>query len=184
MADEQQAEGRRQWLVLIYRVPSEPTRLRAAVWRRIKGLGAIYLQNSVAARPHAPGAERAFRTLRKEIVDMGGTAQLLITEVLAGEVDIENQFNAARDDEYEEILDKCNDFLAQIQKEYDAEHFTYAELEENDEDLTKLRNWFDKVRARDVLSATGREAVAGALSRCEEVLEEYAARVYAEEGEK
>src|SRR5262249_30714465 len=39
------------WLLLIYRVPPEPTRLRAAVWRRIKSLGAIYLQNSVAALP-------------------------------------------------------------------------------------------------------------------------------------
>ena len=37
------------WLVLIYRVPPEPTRLRSTVWRRIKSLGAIYLQNSAAA---------------------------------------------------------------------------------------------------------------------------------------
>jgi hypothetical protein len=36
------------WLVLVYRVPSEPTRLRAAVWRRLKALGAVYLANSVA----------------------------------------------------------------------------------------------------------------------------------------
>ncbi len=28
------------WLVLIYRVPPEPTRLRSTVWRRIKSLGA------------------------------------------------------------------------------------------------------------------------------------------------
>ncbi|GAY10922.1 Chromate resistance protein ChrB [Pseudonocardia sp. N23] len=47
------------WLVLIYRVPSEPTRLRATVWRRLKGLGAIYVQNSVAALPEGPAAERA-----------------------------------------------------------------------------------------------------------------------------
>jgi hypothetical protein len=37
------------WLVLIYRVPPEPTRLRSTVWRRIKSLGAIYLQNSAPA---------------------------------------------------------------------------------------------------------------------------------------
>ena len=39
------------WLLLVYRMPSEPTRLRATVWRRIKSLGAIYLQNSAAALP-------------------------------------------------------------------------------------------------------------------------------------
>ena len=30
------------WLVLVYRIQSEPTRLRAAVWRRLKTLGAMY----------------------------------------------------------------------------------------------------------------------------------------------
>jgi hypothetical protein len=39
------------WLVLVYRIPSDPTRLRATVWRRLKSLGAVYLQNSAAALP-------------------------------------------------------------------------------------------------------------------------------------
>ncbi|MGH8918302.1 MAG: Chromate resistance protein ChrB, partial [Actinomycetes bacterium] len=54
-------DGGAGWLVLIYRVPPEPTRLRSTVWRRIKSLGAIYLQNSAAALPAGPGAERALR---------------------------------------------------------------------------------------------------------------------------
>jgi hypothetical protein len=169
--------------VLIYRIPAEPTRLRAAVWRRIKGLGAIYLQSSVAALPYAVLTERAFRMLRKEIIEMGGTAHLLITEVLAGASDVEQAYNAARDDEYEEIIDRCEDFLQQVEKEYLAEHFTYAELEENDEDLLKLRNWFGKVKARDVLGASRREETVTALERCETVLDGYATRVYNEEGE-
>ena len=47
-----------QWLLLVYRIPSEPTRLRAGVWRKIKGLGAIYVQNSAAALPASPAGER------------------------------------------------------------------------------------------------------------------------------
>jgi hypothetical protein len=172
------------WLLLIYKVPSEPTRLRAGVWRRLKSLGAIYLQNSAAALPAiAPGGERALRTLRKEITDMGGTAQLLTCDVLAGEADVLAAFETARNDEYEEIVDKCGDFHAQLQKEYGASHFTYAELEENDEDLTKLRNWYAKVRARDVFGASGAGPTLAALDGCEQALEEYAARVYAEAGE-
>ncbi|MCQ4083592.1 chromate resistance protein ChrB [Streptomyces sp. RB6PN25] len=172
-----------RWLVLIYKVPAEPTRLRASVWRKIKGLGAIYLQNSVAALPHSPAAERSFRVLRNEIAEMGGSAYLLVNDVLAGNAEIEQAFNAARDDEYEEIVDRCQDFLQQIEKEYTAEHFTYAELEENDEDLVKLRNWLAKVEARDVLGASGKAEALSALQRCEQVLDEYASRVYAEEGE-
>lgn len=171
------------WLVLIYRIPSEPTRLRATVWRRLKGLGAVYLQNSVAALPAGTGAERALRKLRREILDMGGTAQLLSSVALAGSTDILGVFQAARDDEYEEILDKCQDFHGQLQKEYDAEHFTYAELEENEEDLVKLRNWLAKITSRDVFGAPRRAATLEAIASCEQALEEYAARVYAEEAD-
>jgi DNA-binding transcriptional regulator PaaX len=172
-----------EWLVLIYRIPSEPTRLRAGVWRRIKGLGAVYLQNSVAALPAGTSAERALRKLRRDILDMGGTAMLLNSTALAGQADIFAVFQAARDDEYEEILDKCQDFHGQLEKEYTAGHFTYAELEENEEDLVKLRNWLAKITERDVFGAPKREATREAVDGCERALEEYAARVYAEEGD-
>jgi hypothetical protein len=173
-----------EWLLLVYRVPPEPTRLRAAVWRRIKSLGAIYLQNSAAALPASGASEHALRKLRREIIDMSGTAALLSCRVLAGEPEVRAAFQAARDDEYEEIVDRCDDFQAQVQKEYTASHFTYAELEENEVDLVKLRNWFAKVRERDVFGAAGREQAESALAGCEKTLEEYAARVYAEEVEK
>jgi hypothetical protein len=171
------------WLLLIYRVPPEPTRLRSTVWRRIKSLGAIYLQNSVAALPASPAAERSLRKLRREILDMSGTAVLLSCAVLAGEAEVRGAFQAARNDEYEEIVDKCEDFLRQVQKEYDENHFTYAELEENEVDLVKLKNWLAKIIDRDVFGADGRAATERAVEACEQVLEAYAARVYAEEGE-
>ena len=171
------------WLLLIYRVPPEPTRLRSTVWRRIKSLGAIYLQNSVAALPASTANERALRKLRREILDMNGTAVLLSAAVLLGESEVRGQFQTARDDEYEEIVDKCEDFLRQVQKEYDANHFTYAELEENEVDLVKLKNWFAKVADRDTFGAAGRAAAEQAIETCEQSLEAYAARVYAEEAE-
>jgi DNA-binding transcriptional regulator PaaX len=171
------------WLLLIYRVPPEPTRLRSTVWRRIKSLGAIYLQNSVAALPASTANERALRKLRREITDMSGTAMLMSCSVLAGESEVRASFQTARNDEYEEIVDKCEDFLRQVQKEYDENHFTYAELEENEVDLVKLRNWFAKIVERDVFGASGRAACERSLEKCEQSLEAYAARVYAEEAE-
>jgi len=167
------------WLLLVYRVPSEPSRLRAAVWRRLKALGAVYLANSVAALPASADAERALRSLRNEIGEMGGSAQLLTARALAGEADVVASFNAARDEEYTEILSRCDDFLAEIERETAAEKFTYAELEENDEDLVKLRGWLQKVRARDVLGARLSDDAARALERCQGALERFAERVYA-----
>jgi len=171
------------WLLLVYRVPSEPTRLRATVWRRLKSLGAVYVQNSVAALPPTDGAERALRRLRREILEMNGSAVLLSCSALAGEQDMVALFQAARDDEYDEILDKCHDFHAGLDKEYAANHFTYGELEENEVELVKLKNWYAKVAARDVFGAPKRAAAVEALDACEQALERYAARVYAEQDE-
>jgi DNA-binding transcriptional regulator PaaX len=171
------------WLLLVYRVPSEPSRLRATVWRRIKSLGAIYLQSSAAALPASVQSERALRKLRSEILDMSGSAVLLRCSVLAGEAEVRAAFQAARDDEYEEIVDKCHDFLAGLRKEYDEKHFSYAELEENEVDLVKLRTWLDRVRERDMFGAAGLQTAVSSLAECDEQLEAYASRVYAEEAE-
>ena len=171
------------WLLLVYRIPAEPTRLRATVWRRLKSLGAIYLQNSAAALPARDGAERALRRLRREILDMDGTAVLLSCSAVAGGPDVVALFQAARDSEYEEILDKCVDFHAGLEKEYAANHFTYGELEENEVELVKLRHWYEKVETRDVYGAPKRTEAAVALDGCGEALELYAARVYDEEDE-
>jgi hypothetical protein len=171
------------WLLLVYRIPAEPTRLRATVWRRLKSLGAVYLQNSAAALPAREGAERALRKLRREIIEMDGSAVLLSCSAVVGGQDVVALFEAARDSEYEEILDKCVDFHAGLEKEYAANHFTYGELEENEVELVKLRNWYQKVRARDVYGAPKQAETAQALDACGEALELYAARVYVEEDE-
>jgi uncharacterized protein YdbL (DUF1318 family) len=168
------------WLMLVYRVPTEPTRHRAAVWRRLRNMGAVYVQNSVAMVPKSGERERALRALRNEIVEkMDGKAYLLTSSAMAGEQDLIATVNAARDDEYEEILDKCRDFHAEIDKESANQHFTYGELEENEEDLHKLEGWFAKVVARDALGASKRQDVQDALASCARALEDFAAEVYA-----
>ncbi len=172
-----------QWLVLAYRVPNEPTRLRATVWRKLKSLGAIYLLNGTALFPFDPSAERTLRALRREIIeDMGGTAVLFCCDPLAGGAQVVSQFNAARNDEYEEIVDRCQDFLAGLENEVSSEHYTFAELEENEEDFAKLQRWFDKVRARDLLTANGAQSAIDILALCSKMLENYADEVYRRDG--
>jgi hypothetical protein len=167
------------WLILVYRVPSEPTRLRGAVWRKLRNLGAVYMQNSAAAIPRTVQTERTMRALRKEILEsMSGKAFLISSASVASDADLREMFNEARNDEYEEILDKCKDFHAGIEKEIREEHYTYGELEENEEDLNKLRGWYEKVKTRDVLGASKAQAVADALADCADKLEAFASQVY------
>lgn len=168
-----------RWLMLMYQVPSEPSRLRTAVWRRLKALGAVYVAHSVAVLPESAEAERALRALRAEVGQMGGAAQLVRAEPLLGQGDFIARYNQARDEEYAEVIGRCEDFLAEIAREAGAAHFSYAELEENDEDLAKLRNWLGKIGTRDVLGAASADAARAALARCGEALEGFAAQVYA-----
>jgi hypothetical protein len=165
---------------LVYKLPSEPSRLRAAVWRKLKGAGAIYLQDGVAALPSAAGgSERALRSLAAEIREMGGTAHLLQATPLGGEEALITLFNAAREAEYHELLDRCRDFHAELERERAARNFTFAELEENEDDLTKLEAWRGKIRARDHFAVPlGAEADA-ALHSCREDLDAFARAVYA-----
>jgi hypothetical protein len=172
-------EAGQPWLVLIYRIQSEPTRLRAAVWRRLKTLGAIYLQAGTAAMPYDAASERSLRRLQQEILQMSGSSILFRCAVLSGETEAIEAFNAARSDEYDEIINKCQGFLRQIEQEHVAEHFTFAELEENEVDLVKLQKWLSKICVRDVFGVPGRQQAEQLLAECEAALERYADRVYA-----
>ena len=107
----------------------------------------------------------------------------MTSSVLVGKSNFFAIFQAARSEECEEIVDRSTGFLAELQKEYDKQHFSYSELEENEVDYTKLTNWFAKVNDRDEFGSPGREEAESSLKQCETALEEYAARVYTDEPE-
>jgi len=167
------------WLVLVYKVPAEPTRYRAAIWRTLKAAGAIYLQNGVAALPATAVNERVLRGVAHEVSTMEGTAYLVRGRMLGDEAGITAAFSEARDAEYREVLGRCADFHTELATERAAANVTFAELEENEEDLAKLEAWLGKIRARDQLGASLRAEAEQALVACREDLEVFAASVYA-----
>ena len=66
----------REWMILVYKIPSHPTRLRAHIWRRLLRCGALYLQNAVCLLPATPEASENIRWLADEIEEMGGEAHV------------------------------------------------------------------------------------------------------------
>lgn len=169
------------WLLLTYKVPPEPASKRIALWRRLKGMGAVYLQNGVCLLPKTDDHVRRLKMLENDIAEMKGDCVILETVALdrSQEEKVVARFKADRDDAYEELIDKCDDFEREIAKEVEAEHLTYAELEENDVDLKKLQGWFAKIRKLDFYGAARATEAEERLRGCEALLDDYARRVFA-----
>jgi len=168
------------WLLLTYKVPPEPATKRIAMWRRLKGMGAIYLQNGVCLLPKTDDHVRRIKMLENEVSGMGGESVILETVALdrAQEDKVVARFKADRDEQYREFLGRCADFEKEIAKEIAINKFTYAELEEEDTDLKKLQGWLEKIKKLDFYGATLAEEAAERLRTCEALLDSYAQRVF------
>src|SRR5512144_3035225 len=67
---------KREWVLLVYRIPSQPTRLRAQIWRALGRCGALYLQDSVCIVPATTELAENMQWIADEIRELGGTAYL------------------------------------------------------------------------------------------------------------
>ncbi|RUY34933.1 chromate resistance protein ChrB [Mesorhizobium sp. M7A.F.Ca.US.001.04.1.1] len=174
------------WLLLTYKVPPEPATKRVALWRRLKGMGAIYLQNGVCLLPKTDDHVRRLKMLENDVSKMGGESVILETVALdrAQEDKVVARFKADRDDQYREFLGRCAGFEVEIAKEISIDKFTYAELEEEDTDLKKLQGWLEKIKKLDFYGATLADEAAERLRACEALLDSYAQRVFDAHDEK
>jgi hypothetical protein len=163
------------WLLLIYTVPAQPSRKRATVWREIKKLGAVYLRDGVCVLPEQPGTMHSLRSLASRIEEMGGQAYLVVGAHLDdNRVEaLRNQFRAGRAEDYADISREAEQLLGHIARETEHREFTYAELEELEQDLNKLRRWTEQVRERDYFSESSYAAVQTLLDQCERALETF-----------
>ncbi len=169
-----------EWLTLLYRLPTEPSSLRVAIWRRLKAAGAVYLKNSVAVLPRTPEAEQTMQQLRADILREGGTAVVLSSTPLGAEAEQEivALFQQARDAEYAEVIERCRDFLEEVDKETRAGKFTFAELEDIESDLIKLRQWLGAIAARPHTTTERGDEAKKSLAECEEAFSRFAGHVY------
>lgn len=172
------------WLLLIYRVPQEPASRRTYVWRQLKGLGAVYLQQAAAVLPDLPEARQALEALSGRIAEFGGQAFLLEASAALppGQAALVERFNQARDAEYAEIVETIERLEDEIKREAERGKFTYAELEELEADWERIGRWHERVRARDTFGAAGASVCGEALEAVRHSLDAFTERVYAREG--
>src|SRR4030081_3437466 len=102
------------WLLLIYTVPAEPSRKRAAIWRDIKKVGAVYLRDGVCVLPERPETTTAMRAIATRVDEFEGQ----VTLVEAARLDpvraewVVNQSRTARAAEYADVAREAEQLLA------------------------------------------------------------------------
>jgi hypothetical protein len=173
------------WLIMVYRVPSEPSRHRVAVWREMKRMGALYLQNCVCLLPALRGMRAELRRISDRVATMSGSSLIIETKKLA-EPELSQVLDAFREQsnkEYDEIIEECTTkFHKEIEFERFRQNFTYEEAEEIYSDLEKLKSWLGRVSDRDWFGSGKREEAERHVASCEKAYEEFERECFAASG--
>ena len=119
-----------RWLLLLYKIPREPTAGRVSVWRKLKRLGAILLHDAVWVLPPSPRTQEELQWLAAEIHERGGDAMLWAASLCPD----------GRDEEL------VRQFLAQVDTVYTD---VLAELEHPNADLAALSKRYQQARLQD-----------------------------------
>lgn len=170
-------------LIISYNLPSEPSRLRVGTWRSLKKLGAVNIHQSLWLLPFNDENYAALSAVASNITDNNGDVLLMQTIAMEEKYEkaVISRFNKAREIEYEEILDKCEDYFAEINKEIARHNFTFAEAEENEEELEKLLSWFEKVKLRDLFESPLRDVTEKKLEECRKCFDDFNSRTFENE---
>lgn len=118
------------WLLLVYKIPPQPTARRVYIWRKLKRLGAIVKHDAVWILPATSRTREQFQWLASEIVEMRGEATVWEAQIAAPSQaeSLVQHFNEQVDGEYRKIL---------------------ADLKRKATDLSLLSRRFQQVQSQD-----------------------------------
>jgi hypothetical protein len=173
-----------EWLLFIAQLPAYPSSVRVRGWRKLREAGAASLQNGVWILPKNEDNTLLLELLLGFARQNGGSGQIFTVEGLNQDIDddILERFRADREQEYGEFLEQCEAFVSELEKETKKHKFSFAELEENEQNLQRLRKWIGKIQKRDFLATEKSREAINALQSCRQALQVYARKVYAHEG--
>ncbi|MEY4578527.1 MAG: hypothetical protein RL701_3230, partial [Pseudomonadota bacterium] len=152
-----------RWLLLFHQLPSQPAYLRVKVGRRLQGIGAIALKNSVYALPTSETAQEDFQWVRREIIEGGGDATIAEARMIEGltDAEIESRFRESKDAEYAEVTKEARELRASYQKLRRPSEDERANALLN---VARLERRIETIAVADFYGAPGREVANGAVS--------------------
>ena len=111
------------WLILHYKLPTQPSALRVYAWRKLKRLSAILLNEAVWVLPDTPRAAEQMQWLSAEIQEMQGDVHLWRSSLILGkpEESLIAELEAQVDREYNLLLKQLsrkNRNLIEISRQY------------------------------------------------------------------
>lgn len=114
-----------KWLLMTYRIPREPSAARVYVWRKMRQLGAVAVQDAVWVLPATTRTQEQFQWLATEITELGGEVTYWTADIVSesGDPPLRQHFELPVEKTYREILGalkrKDRD-LAALSKRYQA----------------------------------------------------------------
>lgn len=169
------------WVLAVVQVPAAPSRHRVAVWRELRKTGAVPVSQGTWALPSTETFHAALDRAATLASEGGGSVAVFDIQPHddAARALVVDAFRQARVEEWREFIADCGKFTDEIADEISKEKFTFAELEEEEQSLDRLRRWFRDLKRRDILALPDAETAAGDLRACEQALDGYAEQVYA-----
>ena len=106
---------RTRWVLLVYRLPREPSTPRISLWRQLRRLGVGQMADGVVALPLDARTREQFDWLAQEVVDNGGDATVWLAEPgsAAQERALAAEMAAAVADEYQRVIDEAQAQLSE-----------------------------------------------------------------------
>jgi hypothetical protein len=94
------------WTLLVYKIPTQPSRLRLQIWRKLQAMGGLYVQNAACLLPSRPDLDENMKYVAAQIEEMGGSCYLFsASALLPGSAErLMEEFRAQADSQLEEII--------------------------------------------------------------------------------
>lgn len=157
-----------EWLLVSVSSAGAPASIRVLAWRRLRGLGAVYVQQSVCLLPDRPQVRDDVERLLVRVNDEGGSGRLLqvrLTEA-GQQAALIADFRRASDAEYHDLLGRVPGLLTELDDERIRGRTSLVEVEENEADLQRYRSWLAKIQARDYFDSPLGPTAQQAVDRC------------------
>lgn len=152
-----------RWVLLVYRLPREPSAPRLALWRAVRRLGALQVVDGLVGLPYSARNAEHLEWLAAAIEEDHGSAAVWVARPMSSRAHVAyaSASRASVEAEYESLLSEARAALSGEPSSPDARR-----------SLRRLRRRLRQIGSRDYFAAAAGDAARAAVERLAQVAEE------------